>query len=59
MTNELKMIEALQNVAKSFGYNTVDFTADKYNGVTVHFEEPDYVELKADGKTIEKILKES
>ena len=58
MTNELKMIEALQNVAKTFGYNTVHFTADKYDGVTVHFEEPDCVELKADDKTIEKIVKE-
>jgi len=58
MMNELKLIEALKNVAKSFGYNTVDFTEDKYNGVTIHFEEPDYVELKADGKTIEKIVKE-
>lgn len=58
MTNELRMIEALQNTAKSFGYNTVYFTVDKYDGVTVHFEEPDCVELKADGKTIEKIVKE-
>ena len=59
MTNELRMIEALQNVAKSFGYNTICFTADKHDGVTVHFEEPDFYELKANGETIEKIVKES
>ena len=58
MTNELKMIEALENVAKSFGYNMIFFLADKHDRVTVHFEEPDVVELKADGKTIEKIVKE-
>ena len=58
MTNEIKMIEALKNVAKSFGYNMLYFTADRYDGVTVHFEEPDCVELKADGETFEKIVKE-
>jgi hypothetical protein len=58
MTNELKMIEALENVAKSFNYNMIYFSADKHEGVTIHFEEPDYVELKADGKTVEKIVKE-
>lgn len=59
MINEIKMIEALENVAKSFGYNMISFSADKrYGGLTVHFEEPDVVELKADNKTIEKIVKE-
>lgn len=58
MTNETKMIEALENVANSFGYNMLYFSADKYDGVTVHFEEPDVIELKADGKTVEKIVKE-
>lgn len=58
MINELKMIEALQDVAKSFGYNVVYFTTDKHNGITMHFKEPDCIELKADGKTIEKIVKE-
>ena len=51
MTNEIKMIEALENVAKSFGYNMISFSADKYDGVTVHFEEPDVIELKANGET--------
>lgn len=58
MTNEIKMIEALENIAKSFGYNMLFFSADKHDGITVHFEEPDYIELKADGETIEKIVKE-
>ena len=43
MTNELKMIEALENVAKSFGYNMISFSADKHYGLAVHFEEPDGV----------------
>lgn len=51
MTNELKMIEALENVAKSFGYKMISFSADKHYGLAVHFEEPDCFELKADGET--------
>ena len=52
MTNELKMIEALQNVAKSFGYNAVYFTADRRNGVTIHFKEPDVIEFRSDEENI-------
>lgn len=58
MINEIRMMEVLQNVAKDFGYNLIYFSADKHDGVTVHFEEPDVIELKADGKTVEKIVKE-
>lgn len=59
MTNEIRMMEVLQNVAKEFGYNMLYFSADKYDGVTVHFEEPDVIELKADEETVEKIVNES